>query len=899
MTGLLIHRNYTPLEIATAAGMYELQLALLKNGADPNGQSRCYDSPLLLAVGNISTIDDIERIKLLTRHGASLGQVIQPKTGILYQRTIFTVAAGHVHDDIAVYLMRQLIQRSSEDARRIFITADVVIAAGFAGNENTINLLHENNFEVVHANPLGITALHAAAQEGHFDCCKLLILLGSQLDPQDLDYPSPLYLAALAGHADVVKLLHQAGADPSRKIRPTRKAWKLLTRCVSRSDFVMFKSFSDLKYCCTAIEAAVWPVFGRQSASDVVAYLLQCGATLPRYAVISTTLFEPSRLSIADHDALFVVLRAGADPNARHSKFTKLKPLHMVLLDAAIVLHNETRKRYIRSASMLLDAGADVTAGDALKAMRLHDWGLFERILARDPHSVAQDFVYENSKEHYQKKLLEEAIQTDNPPFVNCFFSRYPKSYSSGALCSATLQAVLSHGDPALITRLLRNRQLYDTSSADLELETTAIGIASCFGHLRILQQLLAHIPIHHFARLPERLVPNVRVSKLSSHPRREILRLKKSGNKYFWTHTRHRGSVINFALESHVTILQFLLDRGYTFDAISNMMMDNLKGQNSTVSLLYNQRVPVETNESLIRRLDNLIMAGDVDSVKSLLATYHNFKDSWGKTTHSKDCLLLAIETGQLDMVDVLLRYGFDPSSPAAKHRGTTALQVAAIYNRLGIAKRLLDANANVNAAGADYKGRTALEAAGEHGHIDMVAFLLESGAETTGSGRKQYIRAIGFAEREGHHVVVAMLKAWRPWTVEDEAMIKQEDILFEIPGPIDTDSEYSQHYGWETEDEDTHPTKWPSHPKNRAVAGNSETSSDPVTETSQTEKLTNSTRDEDDLQMIGVAASNKTPVLRGAERSDTASWYTADDEDSLIEEEAEYPERTDKDSL
>jgi len=85
------------------------------------------------------------------------------------------------------------------------------------------------------------------------------------------------------------------------------------------------------------------------------------------------------------------------------------------------------------------------------------------------------------------------------------------------------------------------------------------------------------------------------------------------------------------------------------------------------------------------------------------------------------------------------------------------TALQLAAIHGGIGVVRRLIELNANVNAPRAAKHGRTALEGAADQGRLDTVELLLkcENLAMTEGASQCQFIRAIQYAE----------LEATEPW--------------------------------------------------------------------------------------------------------------------------------------
>lgn len=94
--------------------------------------------------------------------------------------------------------------------------------------------------------------------------------------------------------------------------------------------------------------------------------------------------------------------------------------------------------------------------------------------------------------------------------------------------------------------------------------------------------------------------------------------------------------------------------------------------------------------------------------------------------------------------------------NAPAARNRGITALQGAAIGGYLGIVRMLLEAGADPNGEAAEHRGRTALQGAAEHGRLDILQLLLNSGAKTRGWPAR---RAKILAEQEGHSVVAQIL--------------------------------------------------------------------------------------------------------------------------------------------
>ncbi|GKT57862.1 ankyrin repeat protein [Colletotrichum tofieldiae] len=167
--------------------------------------------------------------------------------------------------------------------------------------------------------------------------------------------------------------------------------------------------------------------------------------------------------------------------------------------------------------------------------------------------------------------------------------------------------------------------------------------------------------------------------------------------------------------------------------------------------------------------------------------------RDDYG---HSYDSpVQAAAGEGNLPLVERLVNLGADINAPASYNSGATALQAASMWGYFGLVRRLLEFQADPNAPAAGRFGRTALEGAAENGKLDVVQLLLNSGVQTVGSGRRQHVRAIGFASQEGHHAVARLIKSHRPWEEADQKLIDDKDIL-EHSSNYDSDEETDEKY-------------------------------------------------------------------------------------------------------
>ncbi|KAI1429782.1 ankyrin repeat-containing domain protein [Xylaria sp. FL1777] len=795
--------DITPLQIAAYACSNDLLAALLKNGANPNltlrkpMSNRRRDSwdkrskwampPLFLAGYSACQPDDLGCLDLLFSAGATINYRRWPKWGFISRATFLTLVAGKTHERIALDILKKLTTMSVGnitylEASKSSNAADTAIAAASRGNIEILKFLRNNNFDVTRANKFGLTALHAAAYGGHLNCCKFLLECGLDVDYHDSARPSPIHLACYQNHIEVVKLLHSQGAsiDHQLSISPTLDELALKRYFCTMSDYCQENetSIAQLElpigaalYTKYIISNDVQPPFApytRDSPAPLVSYLLHHGVTIPSFVVSYAARHSDIKL-------LSVALAAGADPN--FSGVDGKTPLNLALNFEPSVLMPESNgpriAKRMQVAKMLLDAGAEATKSDALRAMRFEEWDLVKKILGHTLQGPPPKYHYWSA----ETILLEAALLTGKSCIIQQVLKRDPGSYSPGALCAATLQAVKGIVDPDIVYQLLQHRDPNSTKSrACLTQETTAIGIAACYKNSIILEHLLAYLPVFDAACFPD--------SPLKL-PMKEAL--EKAPERYktpFWSIIHDGCSVLIYALESNTNIMHKLLDRGYKFDwmVVAGIVLFGEEYHMKMISdhpILYNGRAASNL------ALSFAIRSGNADQVHSLLQVYKGSKSGRLRLGSNKGPLQVAIEIGNSEMFDILIEAGVSPEAPAEANWGMTALQAAAIYNRVGLAKRLIDLKVDVNAPGATSSGRTALEGAAEHGHIDLIDLLLSSGVETKGPGQYQYLRAIGFALLNGHYVAADMLKRHRKLTEEDLSILENKSLLQDPEDP------------------------------------------------------------------------------------------------------------------
>ncbi|KAF8536580.1 ankyrin repeat-containing domain protein [Trichophaea hybrida] len=96
-----------------------------------------------------------------------------------------------------------------------------------------------------------------------------------------------------------------------------------------------------------------------------------------------------------------------------------------------------------------------------------------------------------------------------------------------------------------------------------------------------------------------------------------------------------------------------------------------------------------------------------------------------------ARNALATAVSEGSVEMIGVLLNAGANVNARTQPSGGSTALQLAADYSTIEPIKILLDAGADINASASQQYGRTALQEAIVKGHTHLVRYFLELGAD------------------------------------------------------------------------------------------------------------------------------------------------------------------------
>ncbi|XP_078161493.1 putative E3 ubiquitin-protein ligase XBOS36 [Carex rostrata] len=194
----------SPLHLASARGHHEIVGLLLENGADPNSRNIYGQTPLMQAcrIGHWQVV----QILLVYRCNVDKVEGFGNKNALH-----FAAAGGHVR------CIRLLVANFGSAASYGAFISSKKEAANTDLNSELCNFINK---------PAGggVTALHMAAMNGHYECVHLLLDLNANVSAQTLPYASsstgsigagstPLHYAASGGNVKCCQVLIDRGAS--------------------------------------------------------------------------------------------------------------------------------------------------------------------------------------------------------------------------------------------------------------------------------------------------------------------------------------------------------------------------------------------------------------------------------------------------------------------------------------------------------------------------------------------------------------------------------------------------------------------------------------------------------------------------------------------------------------
>lgn len=644
------------------------------------------------------------------------------------------------------------------------IIQDALFMAARSHMAGIISLLVEAGADVSQGIPNGHTpltqALSSADKSDHISAIETLFDLGADPNrPYGLPGPStvsPLHIAAACGKPGLIRLLVERGADLNARavLTAARQAGVFGFGCVENTS----PSITPLWLLTNRIGLGNM----EQRAASAL-YMLRAGASLMGGELVRAPIMGSVEL-------VHELLARGADINEADRSGKTALQYALEFREWDIV-------------EVLLGGGAELRGGEVFIAIKGGSRATVETLLRRGAR-FDHDGVGAWS-------ILEAAART-NRDLATWLIETHGVPYHPIALCAAVCFGMhQGRSSEEHLEVLLKAR---DPNKPGGLLTATAIGHAAYHADSCILDRLLA------FKTQSTCLIP-LRDSDEGYYRLTEGwgINMNDDYSERFWRRSCICTSVlVPPILAANWDEARLLLDAGHKPDRLTLFVAITVARTHGMIDDYWDpDDVEEHTRESLslICRITKLLATKDiqqparrnlptplqaaakarrVDITRHLLSLGAdiNFPPPKiidlgdGEVLLPRTAFQAAVETGEVEMIELLLDAGADIHAESGYNSGATALQLAAGNGYIGIARRLIALGADVNAAGARRRGRTALQAAAERGRLDMVQFLLECGATGTMDpsieSRDVYWRARRLAKRNGHVAVDGLLQAY-----------------------------------------------------------------------------------------------------------------------------------------
>ncbi|KAJ5380965.1 uncharacterized protein N7496_003393 [Penicillium cataractarum] len=748
------------LDLETVKIMLEAQM-------DPNGKIETVEDGMLTPLQFAASLDDdddgAKLIDLLVAHGASVNSSIDEYTPLFYairphntecmdkllrQRAVVTppcLSAATMLDNFEAFKEivdscpdvngRSGLQGHSALAEAVKI-GDVSMIQLLLGKGAKMNELVAIEFEQDTATT---TILGLGVQTQTLEVIQSLLGHDVAISPEFNDFPfiSPLTLAVERGRSDIVMSLLQEGMDVNALDAGSDKT--LLERAAKKKSLALCEALMangaklDDENSSSAAESSALLVALMDGSTDIVALFIAAHARLNDQYTKPPGSVLGAAIEMGDMELIRMLITAGARMiGAMIRKIGDLETAqflqgvgvlqNLLLISGSRILAAAITDRQLNLAQYLLD----------------HDAGLGDQVGKEDDSSEEQS-------------PLEAAIEQGNLRFAETLLDRGAK-VTDGVLAGAVRS---SYCDSMFQRRLLAGFH----GSAP-----SAIGTAILF---------LQPLDLFQEANIDPRGTPILKTSyselegsDFEIPSAKSVLELGViMGNK------EELLSLLEWipwsaSLVGRALILAILIKEQNLLGILMKFRPD--VAEEITIATIIHGVDDSETitrNEGTYTPLQAAVKHQYIEVATELAKSADvNFL---GNGARRRTPLQHAVENGNMELVNMLLKRGARVDGAPAEDGGATALQIASLRGYIGIAQRMLDLGADVNEAPAKRNGRTALQGAAEYGRIDMLHMLLDKGPSVVGDAERHYLKAVELAEGNGHMAAAKILKHFRS-TVE-----------------------------------------------------------------------------------------------------------------------------------
>jgi len=181
---------------------------LLQSGVDINTQDKNSGTTVLMIASSYYYYDNI--VEYLISNGADVNlKDSEGKTALLW------AASNSLPNAKILVANGAKVNEAANDGMTPFLEASLGVSSGKVTIE-MLDLLRKKganiNAALQRKSAMGWTALHYAAINGDVELVKYLIKYGANVNKATGDGSTPLYLAELGKHEEIIKLLKNAGA---------------------------------------------------------------------------------------------------------------------------------------------------------------------------------------------------------------------------------------------------------------------------------------------------------------------------------------------------------------------------------------------------------------------------------------------------------------------------------------------------------------------------------------------------------------------------------------------------------------------------------------------------------------------------------------------------------------